>query len=239
VKVSILEFELGGDTHICEGESLTLELDKDYEQIEWIDGSTLKTFTTSEQGLITCKVTDYGCSALDELYLEVKPLPYVNLGNDTTLCGDQSLYLNGGDDAMIYNWSTGESSYEIQVFQGYKEISVQVEDEYGCINSDDIIIENCDPSSFFKDIVNAITPSNQDGINDVWEIKELQSYSDAVVDIYDRWGRLIWRSEAGYPTPWDGRTMRGNAVPMDSYHYVIRLNFDDDDRVIGSVTVIR
>jgi len=73
----------------------------------------------------------------------------------------------------------------------------------------------------------------------VWRIEKLEAFPDAVVDIYDRWGRLIWRSEPGYPTPWDGRNMRGKEVPMDSYHYIILLNFGGDERVTGAVTVIR
>ena len=193
-----------------------------------------------QEGFITCKVSDaYGCFWEDELYLEVKPLPEVDLGRDTSLCGEESLYLFAGNDGINFNWSNGETGNEIQVFQGYQEISVIVEDEFGCENSDTIIIDNCDPGVFFKDIPTAITPSNQDGVNDVWMLEKLQSYPDAVVDIYDRWGRLIWRSEPGYPTPWDGRDMRGSEVPMDSYHFIILLNFGEDDRVIGSVTVIR
>jgi len=234
------EFELGDDTYVCEGEPFSITLENSYSSIQWSDGSSGQTFTTTEEGLISCLIIDeFGCDVEDDIYLEVKPLPYVNLGRDTTLCGEQVLNLNAGPDAIMYDWSTGESSEEIVVYQGSQKIWVNVEDEYGCLNSDTISIDKCDPSIFFLDISNALTPSNQDGRNDVWEIEEILAYPDAVVDIYDRWGRLIWRSEAGYPTPWDGRNMRGNEVPMDSYHYIIILNYEDNDRVIGTVTVIR
>ena len=94
------------------------------------------------------------------------------------------------------------------------------------------------PALFFKDIPTAITP-NGDGRNDEWILEKLEAYPDVVVDIYDRWGNLVFRSEPGYPDPWDGRNMRGDLLPMDSYHFVILLNFGDDDRIIGAVTVIR
>ena len=65
-------------------------------------------------------------------------------------------------------------------------------------------------------------------------------YSEAVVEIFNRWGTLTWRSEPGYSTPWDGRDMRGNEVPMDSYHFVIKLNTGEKrDIITGIITVIR
>jgi gliding motility-associated-like protein len=240
VIVSALEIELGNDIYICEGESFTLDPDGDYYAYEWTNNITTPTYTASETGMITCKVFDqYGCFAEDELFLEVSPLPFVDLGNDTSLCAEETLYLNAGDDGISFDWSTGETSQEVLVFEGFQEIWVRVENEYECENSDTIIINLCDPEIYFKDMPTAFTPTRQDGKNDFWEIVELQSYPDAVVEIYDRWGRLIWKSEPGYPSPWDGRDMRGNELPMDSYHYVILLNFGEDNRVIGSITVIR
>jgi gliding motility-associated-like protein len=240
ILVSAPLIELGADAYICEGEIFTLELEGDFDSYEWSDGSTGSTFTTTEEGLITLIVTDaYGCSAQDEIYLEVKDIPMVDLGQDTSLCGEQSLILDAGNDGIIYSWSTGDIGSQITVYQGQQEIWVIVEDIYGCKNSDTISIRECDVNTFFEDIPNAITPSDQDGRNDVWRIEKLAAYPDAVVDIFDRWGRLVWRSEPGYPKPWDGRNMRGNEVPMDSYHYIIILNYGSDDRVSGAVTVIR
>ncbi len=239
VLVSAPDINLGDDTYICSGEIFALSPIGDFYSYEWNDGSILPNFTTGEDGFITCKVSDkYGCFREDQLYLEVKVLPVVELGNDTSLCGDQYLYLDGGYDAINFEWSTDEISQEIVVYQGYKMISVLVEDEFGCVNYDTIVIDDCDPGIFFKDIPTAITP-NGDGTNDVWRLEKLEAYPESVIDIFDRWGKLVFRSEPGYPEPWDGRNMRGDLVPMDSYHFVILLNFGNDDRIIGSVTVIR
>ena len=240
VLVSALDIELGDDTYICEGEVFTLAPEGDYSSYEWHDGSTSPVFNASQEGLITLKVTDqYGCVSEDDLFLEVKRLPYVDLGEDISLCGEESAVLDAGGDGIRYNWSTGEISQQITVFQGEQDIWVNVEDAYGCQASDTMTIEKCDPSEFFKGIPNAITPSNQDGINDTWRVEKLEAYPDAVVDIYDRWGRLVWRSEPGYPAPWDGRNLNGREVPMGSYQFIILLNFGDDERVNGTVTVIR
>jgi len=240
VKVTAPEVRLMPDQYVCEGSLFTVEAEGSYQTIRWHDGSTGGFYTTGEEGFISATVmNEYGCVAEASMYLEVKTNPFVDLGPDTSLCGEQSLLLDGGYDAITYNWSTGDISREIMVYQGQQEIYVDVEDEYGCTNQDSIFIDNCDPSVYFADIQNAITPSNQDGRNDFWEIEEIQAFPNAVVDIYDRWGRLIWRSAPGYPEPWDGKNMRGNDVPMDSYHYIILLNFEGLDRVNGVITVIR
>jgi len=115
---------------------------------------------------------------------------------------------------------------------------VEVEDAYGCVNNDTITILECNPEFYFRDIPNAIT-ANEDGVNDVWNIDKLGVYPQAVVEIFDQWGTLVWRSEPGYSRPWDGRDMRGNMVTVDSYHFVIELNDGSNDRYIGIVTVIR
>jgi gliding motility-associated-like protein len=72
-------------------------------------------------------------------------------------------------------------------------------------------------------IPNTISP-NGDYINDVWEFKLSEYYPDAVVQIYNRWGQLIWVSEKGYDTNgnyWNGYDSHGDKVPVDSYEYLI------------------
>ncbi len=232
--------ELGEDTYICDGDSFEVLPDGDFTTYLWHDGSTGESFTTGEEGMITLLVTDqYGCTDTDSLYLTVEPLPAVDLGEDTTLCGDVGMVLDAGPDGIIYTWSTGENTREITIFQGERqEYWVEVEDAMGCVSGDTILIKDCDVQFYFRDMPTAITPNN-DGANDAWVIRKLTGYSQAEVEIFDRWGTLVWRSEPGYSQPWDGRNMNGNLVPMDSYHFVIRLNTGRKDVVTGIITVIR
>ena len=103
---------------------------------------------------------------------------------------------------------------------------------------DTVIMKECDPEFYFRDIPTAITPNN-DGFNDSWIIDKLAPYSKVEIEIFSRWGTLIWKSEPGYSVPWDGKDMSGNDVPMDSYHFVIKLGVGSIDRVNGIITVIR
>ena len=240
VEVVGLVIDLGADTYICEGEEFVITPEGVFTSYLWSDGSTGSSYSTAQQGWISLAVTDsHGCTLSDSIYLTVNNLPAVDLGTDTTLCGNQTLILDGGSDGSLFNWSTGDISQTLTVYNdGEQQIWVIIEDALGCINGDTIFIDKCQIESPFMDMPTAITP-NGDGVNDVWEIDKLASFNRAVVDIYNQWGNLIWRSEPGYPSPWDGRDMKGRLVPVDSYHFVIEFNNGSDEYFIGIVTVIR
>lgn len=85
-------------------------------------------------------------------------------------------------------------------------------------------------------IPNAISP-NGDLINDVWNIGNIDLYPHVEIKIFNNWGELVWKSEQGYPRPWDGRSNSAK-LPIDSYFYVIDLH-NGSTPVGGSVTIIR
>jgi gliding motility-associated-like protein len=84
-------------------------------------------------------------------------------------------------------------------------------------------------------IPNAFSP-NGDGINDTWQIKYLNSYPDAIIDVYDRYGMPVFHSQ-GYDIDWDG-TFRGKPLPIGTYYYVINPK-NGRSVMSGSVTIIR
>jgi len=119
-------------------------------------------------------------------------------------------------------------------------IWVMVTDENGCTGSDTIVLIVCDFYQYFTDIPNTLTPSHIDGKNDVWQIDNIDLFPDAVVDIYDRWGRLIYHAEGLDPlNVWDGRSMSGKELPMDSYYYVIDLKYKGLEPLVGYINIVR
>lgn len=84
-------------------------------------------------------------------------------------------------------------------------------------------------------IANAFTPDG-DGINDTWQIPEMEAYPQGEVYIYTRWGRRVFFS-VGYSTPWDGR-FNGDYLPTGVYYYVIDTK-DGYPPYKGNVTLIR
>ena len=106
--------------------------------------------------------------------------------------------------------------------------------------TDSVLIEVDDIVRF-----NGFSPNN-DGVNDTWEItagdpdspvpmKDL--YPNAIVEVFSRWGTLVFRSEPGYSNPWNGNYL-GRPLPLDSYYYVINPK-NGSQPIKGVVTIVK
>lgn len=84
-------------------------------------------------------------------------------------------------------------------------------------------------------IPNAFSP-NGDNINDKWIIKGLKDYDNCTVEIFNRYGREIFRS-AGYRQPWDGN-YNGSQMPVGTYYYLIDLR-NGQRPLTGPLTLLR
>lgn len=242
--VTIPDIDIGLDAEICEGESYEFFASaSDISTYLWQDGSDGETFIASTEGQYWVRVTDGdGCVASDTASLVVHELPEVDLGSDTALCGEEELILDATiDNGIFYEWWTADaispvttSTFSVYPQTNNQEIWVNVTNEYNCVASDTITINFCGD----LEIPNAFTP-NGDGDNDVWEIEQLFAFDRATLDIYNRWGDRVFHAD-GYSAGdyWDGTDERGKKLPMDSYYYVIDLH-NDEEPIVGTVTIIR
>jgi gliding motility-associated-like protein len=113
--------------------------------------------------------------------------------------------------------------------------SVVITDKNGCNASKVIIVDNT-VSERCLVIPTIITPNN-DGVNDTWQIKNIDLFPNAEVFIFTRWGKLVFHSKNLAANPWNG-TFRGSLLPTDSYHYVLHLNDGSKPRS-GVISIIR
>lgn len=208
----------------------------------WSDNSTGATYSAGTEGTVWVRITGTdNCVDYDSAYLTVNPLPLVDLGNDTSLCGTATLLLDPGFFAS-YQWSNGDISNSISVDGLRREpenIWVEVTDENGCRGSDTLLMEVCDIYLLFDGMPNTITPGDKNDQNDRWEIPHIELFPDAILEIYDRWGRLIYRTDDIYNNPWKGETMSGKELPMDAYYFVIDLKVSNVKPMTGYVNVVR
>lgn len=107
---------------------------------------------------------------------------------------------------------------------------VTYESAMGCTAVDSVLIR------VFKELPNTITPDG-DGVNDVWNIPEIENYPNAHVVIYNRWGNSVFES-SGYRDPWDG-TNDGKELPTGSYYYILDFKTSGMDNLNGTVNIIR
>ncbi len=71
----------------------------------------------------------------------------------------------------------------------------------------------------FDNIGSLFTPNN-DGMNDYWYIPDIDQYGTVSVQVYNRFGKLLYHSSA-YKNDWDG-TYNGAPLPEASYYYIIK-----------------
>jgi gliding motility-associated-like protein len=233
---------------ICEGDTLVLDAGNHYQQdyeILWSNGSTSQEYMASTSGEIWVRIIDgFGCIRYDTVSLLVHPLPEVNLGNDTIYCNQQMPLVLEPGNFMTYDWtstngnSSIHSSYDVSSpSENPDTIILNIMDYHGCPGSDTLIVFPCNIPELFKNMPNTITP-NGDEDNDVWNIPYMEFFDKAVLEIFDRWGRLVYRTANVAGEPWDG-TSKGRPLPMDSYYYVLNLNVLNTPPIVGTVNLIR
>ena len=243
------DVNLGFDfPEICDQDTLVLSVGDNFQtpyEILWHDGSNSEEYLGTHTEQIWVRVMDgYGCIRYDTVSLLVHPLPEVSLGEDTVLCDTRIPYSIEPGDYAQYNWvsSSGvesNASY-MDIYPasaGSDTIILTITDYNGCNMSDTVIILPCQLEILFQDMPNTITP-NGDGDNDVWNIPYMDFFDDAVLEIFDRWGRLVYRTANVLEEPWDG-TSNGRNLPMDSYYFVLNLNMLGAEPIVGTVNLIR
>ncbi len=85
------------------------------------------------------------------------------------------------------------------------------------------------------EVPNAFSP-NADGINDEWEITFLRNYPNCSVEVYNRYGQILFKS-IGYNKNWDG-TYHNQSLPTGTYYYIIKTS-PIANPLSGSVTILR
>ena len=102
--------------------------------------------------------------------------------------------------------------------------------------SNAITVTLSSPDGCLVFVPNAFTP-NGDGINDSWNITDLQSFPNCSVLVYSRYGNLVFQSTRGYANKWDG-TCKGSAVPSGTYYYIIDLK-NGKKPLSGFITILK
>ncbi|MGN6397302.1 MAG: PKD-like domain-containing protein [Mucilaginibacter sp.] len=148
-----------------------------------------------------------------------------------------TLHPNISSDSVTYLWTPNinieDNTVKNPVITGVDDITYKltVTDSRGCISSDTTMVKVA-PKLV---VPNTFTPNN-DGINDFWNITGLIAYTDAVVDIYTRYGQKVYHS-IGYDKPWDG-IFNGKQLPTGVYYYVIDTKLFNQV-LSGSLTLLR
>jgi gliding motility-associated-like protein len=134
------DVDLGSDTTFCNGNSTILSPGGGYENYLWQDGSTDTLMIAGQAGVYWVKVTDtLGCSATDSLIVRTYPAFEFNLGNDTTICYGDYIFLNGPDGYESYQWQDG-SDYISYIADTAGFYWLEVSDTNHCAVRDSLLL---------------------------------------------------------------------------------------------------
>ena len=145
--IPIPPLELGVDTAICDGATLSLNAGNGTDQYLWSTNETTATIVVDAASEYRVTVTNAaGCTIADTIQLSINPLPTVSLGGDITVCQNEEVVLDAFDPSCVdcaYQWSddlTDFDSIRTIIASSDMTIEVTVEDANGCINTDEINI---------------------------------------------------------------------------------------------------
>lgn len=184
-------------------------------------------------------IAENGCEQELNQNIIVYPSPEVDAGADQTILIGGQIQLNSvtSGDILSYRWTpaTGLSRTDITNPIAFPTDSItytlEVITTNGCNKIDRIFV-----NVLQKPIIpNTFTPNN-DNINDKWEIKYLDSYNQVSVNVFNRYGKIVYRTNS-YTEPWDGN-LKGEELPTGVYYYIITAN-NNTLKYTGSVTIIR
>ncbi len=245
--------DAGLDQQACSGTHIMLDGSASTGAVSWswrdangVEIGNAPTLTvppmTAGDHVFTLIVSNGPCTDSDEVTVSWMPLPIADAGPDHTIFRSETVTLGGdptGPLGSSFLWapdsvlSDATASNPIAHPTVSTWFTLTVSAPNGCVDTDSVLVTVV-PTVV---ISNGITP-NGDGKNDTWVIDFIELFPKCEVEIYNRWGELLFRS-VGYDRPWDGR-YRDGPVPVGTYYYVIELN---DERFpepyTGPLTVIR
>jgi gliding motility-associated-like protein len=185
-------------------------------------------------------INEQGCASDTTIKaVTVHPYPVVNAGQDLFVLEGANARINATSTGtnQRYRWTPATYLDKDSVLKPTttppNDITYRltVTSAGGCTGYDEVYVKVLKSPG----IPTAFSP-NGDGINDVWNIKYLESYPASTVEIYNRYGQQVYTSR-GYGKAWDGTT-KGSPLPAGVYYYIINPG-NGAKKYSGSVTILR
>lgn len=179
---------------------------------------------------------EFGCRTEDSIKIGLS-FAYLEIDvKDSVICPGDPIYLSASADEGSYWWEgpLGEgisTTSELVVHYTTPEHSgwyyVTFIDSANCSATDSVYIdiEATIDCLIFPDLISP----NGDNMNDTWNIPGLEFFPNTSVEIYNRWGNLIYETE-DYQNDWGGEVNKGakidgsGKVPVGTYFYILKIS---------------
>ena len=177
--------------------------------------------TTDAGGHITddILITYYGVPVLDRV-----DLLNTNLSLDPDMNNIEIIVDGDGD----YEYAINEGEFQdAPIFNDVPPgiNTIVINDKNGCGTSE--------PEDFLVLGYPKFFTPNADGANDTWNVKGIETLSNAVVFVFDRYGKLLAQLDSN--SEWDG-TYNGKSMPSSDYWFKIEYQQDEDGILVAKNT---
>ena len=201
----------------------------------WLpSGGSTSTGTNLAQGIYTVTITDNNnCTKTNtveilgisqDMNISITDTVKPDCGNYTN--GSLTVGVTGGTPTYTYLWNNGSTTPSNTNITN-STYTVTVTDANNCSKQLEITLD-CFTSFFIPEI---FSPNN-DGKNDVFEIKGIYQFPNNKLTIFNRWGNVVYQKEK-YNNEWDGKpnvnTGTGSDLLPQGTYYVL-FDFGDDGK---------
>ena len=201
---------------------------------KWNNGATTQNLEDVIAGIYRLEITDEnGCVfTIQEEIKEPPALLLMDIMIEDVLCKEDSLgsiyfTVTGGVPPYEYLWNNGRTTRILKNMPGGM-YEVTITDANNCVHVYEFEIgyqyEDCEIR------VPEGLSMNQSGFNDIWIINGLQRYPNNKVQVFNRWGTLVYEASP-YQNDWDGTPNRGRILtesdgklPAGTYYWLIQLD---------------
>lgn len=224
------------DTTFCEDDELLLDATTANSTYLWQDNSTDPTFNVTSAGTYWVQVNSGGCNVkVDTFYVQMTPLPVVDLGDTLVNCNGANLVLDATTANATYLWqdNSTDATYAVTTPNTYW-VNVTVD---GC-SSIDIVRVEFEPCGAVINMPNVFTPNN-DGSNDRFVPLIMEGILSAKLSIFNRWGQMLYET-SNLSRGWNGSSDNGES-PEGTYWWVIEYKGIDgrSEGIAGSLSLLR
>lgn len=216
--------------YLCNGDSIALSVPSNFSSYLWSDGTTSHSILVSNAALYTVTVTNSdGCSITKNftvLASELAILDEVIVNDFSDENNSIQININGSG---VYEYSLDGFNYQSEnIFLNVipNQYTIYIRDKNGC----GTLITSAVVLNYPK----YFTPNN-DGYNDIWEIKNLSYFPNSQVTVFDRYGKLIYSFNENQKG-WDGTLNEKQLLATD---YWFNIQFANGRNVKGHFSMKR
>lgn len=219
-----------GAVVLCNGESVLLNASSD-DEVTWSDGTTTDALEVSNAGVYTATVTNECGTAEASAEVEVSTITAeIEGGPFTGGVPFELVVLNGTAEAVDATWFVdgtfvGEEDELNYLFDtpGTFELMLVATNADGCddVVTVTVIVNDCPDTPTV--LPNIFSP-NDDNVNDEFTFIA-DCLSDLSMQVFNRWGTLVFEASGNAASRWNGKTSNGDDVSEGTY--VVSLKFTD------------